>query len=290
MTCANIKYHLLSERGGIDRDMARVVALASGCYCWLFSGDDLMREGAIDRVLQLIRTESDVYLCRHTMCTIEMAVLSERDVLAAPAEVTFDLQDEREKAIYCQKAITTEAFFSFLGGIVVKTSKWGSVGLNDAYIGSCWAHVARLFELMPNGLTVTYVPEVLLDRRGDNDSFADRGVVNRYRIAVEGYHRIAEDFLGGGSRLAFHVRRVLRNEFGLRMFLYANLRCYLDPERESRTLLTRLIRQTYCDAPIHGALIELVCRVMPGKVYCWLRNTYRGVRSWQQRFQACRRL
>ena len=42
-----IRYHRRPERGGIDRDMARTVALARGEYCWLFGADDTMRAGAL---------------------------------------------------------------------------------------------------------------------------------------------------------------------------------------------------------------------------------------------------
>src|SRR3954470_16861350 len=41
-----IRYVGQSERGGIDRDIARVMDLAQGEYCWLFSADDVMKPGA----------------------------------------------------------------------------------------------------------------------------------------------------------------------------------------------------------------------------------------------------
>ena len=275
---ANIRYHRLAERGGIDRDMARVVDLAFGTYCWLFSGDDLMRVGGLDRVLDVIKSGHDIYLCKHTMCTFEMKVLSERAVLDSPVEAQFDLANDAERDRYFAMARTSEAFFSFMGSIIVKRSKWSAVQLNDAFIGSCWAHVARMFELMPTGLRLRYLPEALLDRRGDNDSFADRGVVNRYRIAIDGYHRLADVFLRSNSECAYHVRRVIRKEFGLRMFLHAKLRCWQDPQREDRKLLMALIKKTYCDVPLVGFVLAFTCSVVPAGLYFELREAYRWLR------------
>ena len=40
----NVRYHRLPEKGGIDRDMAKSVEVSSGEYCWLFSGDDIMKK------------------------------------------------------------------------------------------------------------------------------------------------------------------------------------------------------------------------------------------------------
>ena len=212
-----VRYYRLPQRGGIDRDMARVVELSAGEYCWLFSGDDLMRQGAIARILTLIESGSDAYLCKHTLCTLDMKILGERAVLDHEPLTTFNLANADELRRYFRLAATTEAFFSFMGSLIVRKDRWESIGLNEDFVGSCWAHVARMFELMQGNLVLTYIPEPLLDRRGDNDSFADRGVVNRYKIAIDGYQRLAATFFGPSSEAAFHVRRVLRNEFGLRM-------------------------------------------------------------------------
>jgi O-antigen biosynthesis alpha-1,3-abequosyltransferase len=70
-----IKYHRLPKKGGIDRDLAKAVQLATSEYCWLFSGDDVMTTGAIARVLQEIQTDDDIYLCKHEECTRWMEVI-----------------------------------------------------------------------------------------------------------------------------------------------------------------------------------------------------------------------
>lgn len=46
-----INYYRQNFRGGIDKDIAKVISLAHGDYCWLFSADDIMMLGAVDKVL-----------------------------------------------------------------------------------------------------------------------------------------------------------------------------------------------------------------------------------------------
>ena len=70
--CPQLRYERLAARGGIDRDMAKSLELASSEYCWLFSSDDIMRPGALRRVRELIQSGSDLYLGKHTMCTLDM--------------------------------------------------------------------------------------------------------------------------------------------------------------------------------------------------------------------------
>jgi len=207
-----------------------------------------------------------------------MKIIGDRAVLNSSAPLTLSLGVEAEKSRYFELAATTEAFFSFLGGVVVRKDAWDSVGLNEKFVGSCWAHVARFFELMPGGLTLFYLPEILCDRRGDNDSFADRGVVHRYAIAINGYHDIADTFLGPDSRNAYHVRRVVRNEFGLRMFLYAKLCCWRNPQTEDSAKLNSLIEKAYRDDPIRKYWILLVCSLMPGRLYHHVRKGIQGIR------------
>jgi abequosyltransferase len=245
--CPNLKYHRFNKKGGIDRDMAKSVELANGEYCWLFSSDDVMRPGSIAKILTQIKHGHDLYLCKHTHCTFDMKYLREHPVLKADKEVEFNLTKRSDRERYFKLAITTEAFFSFLGGIIIKKSKWDSVPINETFVGSCWGHAARIFELIQKGLTIKYIPESLLDRRGDNDSFADRGVANRYRIAIDGYHKIGDIIFGHNSFEAYHIRRVIRYEFNMQTFLEAKLSCWVNSSFEDKRILDELFRKAYND-------------------------------------------
>jgi abequosyltransferase len=242
-----MKYFRLRAKGGIDRDMAKSVELATGEYCWLFSSDDTMIRGALRTVLDEIKQAHDLYLCKHTECTFDMQVITEWPILSLNSERVFELANPKERAEYVSLATTSEAFFSFMGGLIVKKSKWDSVPLNEAFIGSCWAHAARLIEIMPSGLTVKYVAKAYLNRRSSNDSFSDKGVINRHRIGIEGYNQIADVFFGHDSVEAFHIRRVLKYEHPLDLFIRGLNLCKDKPEIESKSLLDSLIRKLYCD-------------------------------------------
>src|SRR5262245_15429582 len=77
-----LRYHRAASRGGIDADLSSCVALAGGAYCWLFSGDDVMRQGALARAQETIRSGRDVYICQHTECDIDMVYRNDHPVLA----------------------------------------------------------------------------------------------------------------------------------------------------------------------------------------------------------------
>ena len=225
--------------------MAIAFGQTSGDYCWLFSGDDLMRPGALARALEEIESGCDVYLSKHMEYRQEPKGWTAWPVLDPDEAAVFDLADPAQRHDYFSRAVNTEAFFSFMGGMITKRSTWDRVPYNEAFDRSCWGHVARFFELMPGGLTLKFVPETWQDRRPENDSFADQGMINRFRISIEGYHRLADTFFGAGSVEAFHVRRVIRWEFNYGMFLYGKYLCWLNPGKESRALLWRLLGEVF---------------------------------------------
>lgn len=275
----NLRYYRADERGGIDADMAYCISKANGEYCWLFSGDDVMRTEALAYAKSAIESSHDVYICKHTICDIEMSVSHEHSVLNINYPFEADLMINNQRLDWFTKAATTEAFFSFMSGLIIKRSTWESGRLIPQFDGSCWAHVARLFEISKNGLTVKYIPNILLDQRGDNDSFADKGVVNRYRIGIEGYHNIANYFYGANSEEAFHIRRVIRNEFKLQSFLSAKIQTIRNPNKESKELLDQLINKAYQDKSLSNYLVRFLYKTFPYSLFIIARFIYRSFKK-----------
>ena len=77
---SNLRYFRNTQRGGIDADLDKCVSLSKGEYCWLFSGDDVMRPGALKKVDELIKSNHDLYICKHTICNINMKFMYEYPV------------------------------------------------------------------------------------------------------------------------------------------------------------------------------------------------------------------
>jgi abequosyltransferase len=277
-----LKYFRLPKRGGIDQDLAKSVDLASGDYCWLFSSDDVMRPDAIERLYERLNDACDVYVCEHSICDKSMRRLHDHAIFANPSLRVVEFSDTFDRRSCLADGMNTEALFSFMSGLIVRRSKWMSVQPPAEFLGSCWWHVARLLELSRSGLSVCYVPEVWLDKRGENDSFMDRGVVNRLRIAVDGFIGISTHFFGAGSAEAETVRRYLRNEL-LLTFFYARDLVIRSPELESRSELNRIFDLCYRDCGVRGLSARALFHLVPVAVYRGLKSVYklvRGVARW----------
>jgi abequosyltransferase len=273
-----IRYHRRPERGGIDRDMAHTVSLARGEYCWLFGADDLMREGALAQMLARLEGGAELLLCGVTYCSFEMEPLREGEVAQIPDETRFDFSVREERLSYFARASTTLAFFSFLGSIVFKSERWEEIGLEERFVGSLFAHVGRLFAMIAQGATFDYLPDSYVLTRGGNDSFMDRGIVNRYAKVIDGYHELAATYFGAGSAEAAHVRRVVRAEFPL--WLALEKRYVVVRERpEELDELRRIAHRAYDEPGLRYRLYRELYDHTPRSGFGAARRSMRALRA-----------
>lgn len=274
-----VRYVRLPERGGIDADLAECVRLARGKYCWLFSGDDVMRDGALQKALGWLRQEHDVYLNQHSFCDLHMNILGEYPVFSDNSIRIAELSDPEQRVAYLRAGLNTQALFSFISGIIVRRDKWLSVDDPREFMGSCYGHAARLLTVAQRQLSVCYVGDLWVDKRGDNDSFLSRGFVYRLGITVYGYQRIANHFFGTASPEAAQIRRMVGNELPLPVWLSAKSRTYANPEIESRSELDRLVRTCYSGADVKSYLIRAAYILTPVRAFRMLQWIYRRMNS-----------
>ncbi len=275
-----IHYYRLEKRGGIDRGMVKTVELARGKYCWLFSSDDVMKDGALRSVLNEISSECDVYLCGLTLCTLDMKPVREHRVLNIHSDATFDLGNTQDRLRYFRFAETTTAFFSFMSSLIVKKSRWDAIPFDETFDGSLWAHVARFFRMIPAGLQLRYLSRPYLYKRGDNDSFIDKGLVHRFMLAVDGYDRLARTFFGENSVEAYHISRVVRNEFPPWFLLKIKLKLREERNLQELALLDKFAATVYRDASFVKRTSLFVYRHAPPPMFKIARLSYLAIESY----------
>ena len=231
-----------------------------------------MKPGAIDSMLGHIEGGRDVYVCGFTLCRPDLRPIGDQPIMAPGSATSFDLGDPGERRRYFESAHTTPAFFSFAGSLIIKKATWDTREIDENFVGSCWAHAARLFSLVPDGLRLGWLATPYLLKRTENDSFMDSGIVRRYALAIDGYHRLAETFFGANSPEARDVRRVVTNEFPPWILLAAKAEAAGRPE--DRVLLDRLASKTYADRSLGNRIKHLAYRWTPLFVFTRARATY----------------
>ncbi len=271
----NKQIHYFREpvKGGIDKDMHLSVEKARGEYCWLFSSDDVMEKRALDRVLSEIKLGLDLYLCNYTICSFDIkTILRDPAILNLNRDRVFDLSDLAERTRYFESAIGTPAFFSFMSALVVKRSRWMETSIDPLFFGTCWAHGARIFSMIPKGLRMKYLSSSFLRLRSFNDSFLNNGYVQRVALAIDGYQTIADTIFGHESIEGFHIRRALRREFPMRLFLHAKHEIKTQQDRKT---VFRLINKNFSDCRMKNLICTIGVYAIPKGVIFFLRFLYK---------------
>jgi abequosyltransferase len=143
-TFPQLRYHLLEKKGGIDLDLANSVERAQGQYCWLFSADDIMESGAVQRMLHEIKSGNDIYICNRKETDLNLNFIGVRYFLdETEQDRVYDLSNKIDLYDYLDKSTSIAAVFSYMSSIVF-LEKWNNVKDDHRFIGSSYHHAFKL--------------------------------------------------------------------------------------------------------------------------------------------------
>ncbi len=210
----NITYYRGETNPGVDRDMGRSVELARGEYCWLFSDDDMLKPGAIRRILKEIESGNELYLCNVTACDINMHPLRDRFWLSAKtSDRVFNLHEKADFIEYSNLANSIGAFFSYTSSVVLRRNEWLKSGYNNEFDGSAYAMAATLFSFFKRRCRLKYIRDALIFWRNDNESFQNEGgLVKRFLLDFNAYLRLSDVFLSHDKDIKASFLKVMTRE------------------------------------------------------------------------------
>jgi abequosyltransferase len=163
---SNIHYYREANNSGVDADFDKAVKYAKGKYCWLFSDDDFLINGAIKYILKSINDKLDLLIVNSSVYTKEMNFeLTERVVKQ------YHDQDLTNEAEYAFRQFAS--YLSFIGAIIVKRDYWLSRE-REHYHGSEFAHIGVLFQAPPVS-SIKFISKPLIIIRYGNSQWANRG-------------------------------------------------------------------------------------------------------------------
>lgn len=130
-----IKYFCNDENLGADRNFDLAVRSSKGMYVWLFSDDDILKSGAIKRVLEVLKKYPKI-----GVIWVNYGIYNE-DFSVCSME-SRDLKTIAD--VYCKSAdefyTTTHILSTACSTNIVKRSSWNSVD-KDKFMGSHFIHV-----------------------------------------------------------------------------------------------------------------------------------------------------
>jgi glycosyltransferase involved in cell wall biosynthesis len=178
--------------GGFGHHLRDAVDMASGAHVWLFSSDDAVAPGGIERVRRALseRPELVGLSCGVAMYDHELAQL----VSDAP-QFFFPPEPETPHAYLGPSAVTDNlgVIFAYFAAHVVRRTDWQAAVAEHRAAQGAWSvyfpHMDVFDRMIRKGLPWGWLPERVIWNRGGNDSWTPRrfgGDVSRYWIAILG--------------------------------------------------------------------------------------------------------
>jgi abequosyltransferase len=148
------------SNSGFDMDCNRAVELAQGKYCWLMTDDDLIKPGAIKRVLceavnnyELIVVNAEVMNMDFTRMILPIRMIMTQDKIFP--------QKGWEQFVGC-----TAKHLTFVGGVIIKRQLW----LNrkkEQYLGTGFIHVGVIYQDVISGDILVIAKPLVTIRYGN---------------------------------------------------------------------------------------------------------------------------
>lgn len=161
-TYPEIRYFRELENSGIDADYDKAVGYAVGQYCWLMTDDDLLKPGAIKRVLAELDGLRDLVVVNAETRNADLAEVLVPRQLIVDGDRSYIKDGSESFFSECMN------YLSFIGGVVVRRGFWLERDRKSFY-GSLFVHVGVIFQQ---------------PRIGDVYVIADPQIVVRYGNAM----------------------------------------------------------------------------------------------------------
>jgi abequosyltransferase len=202
-----------AENLGADRNYIKVGDMAKGQYTWIVGSDDLLPDDAIERVLNEIQQNFDIYFSDRYEVDIDLTNKRYRHFTQKPMQKTFyDLTNVEDFRIFCQSAISLGGLLSYLTSVVFKTSNWNKIPFDEKYYGTAYAYLYKWFSFIKMGqCTVKFIEEPISICRLGNDTFLDDNFyLRRFNIDFVGYKMILDDCIPNNKSKKYFLEVMLK--------------------------------------------------------------------------------
>jgi glycosyltransferase involved in cell wall biosynthesis len=149
---ASLHYFRQENNGGVDRDYATAVGLATGEYCWLMSDDDLLMPGAVATILRAIECNYSLIVVNSEVRNLDLSELIDANRLR--------LSEDRVYTPAHFEALFEDVsgYLGYIGAVVIRRSLWEQRS-REPYYGSYFIHVGVIFqERLPGDTLVISQP------------------------------------------------------------------------------------------------------------------------------------
>ena len=154
-----IRYILREKAMGVDRDFDAAVQHANGEYCWLLCDDDVLKPGAVAKVLSETRSGHSLLVVNAEVWDAGYSKLLEGRRLKIDEDRIYPSSEI--DALFAD----TAQYLTFIGGVVIRRDLWNARE-REGYFGTEFIHVGVIFQAPLPGTALVISSPLLSIRYG----------------------------------------------------------------------------------------------------------------------------
>jgi glycosyltransferase involved in cell wall biosynthesis len=159
-TFPRLRYVRREKNGGVDRDYDAAVVEAQGVYCWLMSDDDLLKPGAIARVLDAIDQRYSLIIVNAELRSPDLGELIDASRLQFDTDRTYRANE------FDRLFEETSAYLSYIGAVVIRRDVW-MAREREPFFGSYFIHEGVIFQCPLPGESLVIAESLISIRFGN---------------------------------------------------------------------------------------------------------------------------
>lgn len=163
---AGLRYIRKDTNGGVDRDYSASVEFAKGEYCWFLSDDDLLKEGAVETVLERLQEGYDLVIVNAENRIYDLSKVLEKRQLDIKEDRIYKSSDSHAMFVDIGKHI------SYIPAVVIKRQVWNARD-KESYYGTAFVHVGVIFQKVFERDVLVIAKPLIIARQG-NTSWSDK--------------------------------------------------------------------------------------------------------------------
>jgi len=162
----NVRYICEQTNSGVDQDYDKAVGYARGKYCWLMPDDDLLRSGAIARLLAATDEDRELIVVDQEVRVFDFSQVLERSRTGRTEDRRYNSGDAEQLFTDMGNHLT------FIGAVIIRRDIWMARD-RESYYGSLFIHVGVIFQDPPIE-SALYIAEPQLTIRYGNANWTSR--------------------------------------------------------------------------------------------------------------------
>jgi abequosyltransferase len=159
-----LRYVRHPSNKGLDYNFDSAVMAARGRYCWLLSDDDVLKPGAVKRVLDALEEAPSLVLANYEFRDFKLGKLLQPKAFGVASDCSYS-GNEVDRVF-----IDLDDRLWFIGVVIVRRDVW-LARERERYYGLLFIHIAVLFQQHLPGKIVVLAQPLVTYRMGNTHSY-----------------------------------------------------------------------------------------------------------------------